>query len=211
MLLIMIYPSNKICKGDKLKKQISRFPFLNESSSKEPQRIPAKGILGQFLHQTWQEGVRMVNILLISIVLCLLSCTIATARYGEYGELCGILHKYTKSSDTILVVGCGNSSLSSDLYDVGYRAVTSVDISDIAIRQMREKNVGRPELVFEKMDLMNLTYQDAAYSVVLDKGTLDALMTDDSQEVVAKIDTMFSVSCLGMMLSLLFLYYDVIV
>ena len=125
----------------------------------------------------------------------ILSCTIATARYGEYGELCGILHKYTKSSDNILVVGCGNSSLSSDLYDVGYRAVTSVDISDIAIRQMREKNVGRPELVFEKMDLMNLTYQDAAYSVVLDKGTLDALMTDDSQEVVAKIDTMFSVSC----------------
>ena len=41
--------------------------------------------------------------------------------YGEYPELCGQLHKYAKSKDNILVVGCGNSKLSSDLYDVGYR------------------------------------------------------------------------------------------
>lgn len=41
-------------------------------------------------------------------------------RYGEYAELCGYFHKYVKMKDNILVVGCGNSSLSSDLYDVGY-------------------------------------------------------------------------------------------
>ena len=41
--------------------------------------------------------------------------------YGEYGELCGILHKYIKVSDHILSIGCGNSKMSSDLYDVGYK------------------------------------------------------------------------------------------
>jgi len=112
--------------------------------------------------------------------------------YGEYGELCGILHKYTKASDNILVVGCGNSTLSSDLYDVGYRNIRSIDISDVAIRQMSEQNRHRPELIFEKMDLLKMDYKDGAYSVVLDKGTLDALMTDETVEVVSKIDTMFS-------------------
>lgn len=42
-------------------------------------------------------------------------------RYGEYPELCGVLSKFVKTKDDILVVGCGNSTLSMDLYDVGYR------------------------------------------------------------------------------------------
>jgi hypothetical protein len=42
-------------------------------------------------------------------------------RYGEYPELCGHIHKYIKPKDMILMVGCGNSTLSADLYDVGYR------------------------------------------------------------------------------------------
>ena len=41
--------------------------------------------------------------------------------YGEYGELCGILHKYIKPTDHILNIGCGNSTISADLYDVGYK------------------------------------------------------------------------------------------
>lgn len=45
-------------------------------------------------------------------------------RYGEYPELCGHLHKYIKAQDPVLVVGCGNSKLSADLYDVGYRFVS---------------------------------------------------------------------------------------
>ena len=36
--------------------------------------------------------------------------------YGEYHELCGILHKYIKSVDSILQIGCGNSTLAADLY-----------------------------------------------------------------------------------------------
>ena len=41
--------------------------------------------------------------------------------YGEYGELCGVIHKYVKPKEKVLIVGCGNSSLSADLYDVGYK------------------------------------------------------------------------------------------
>ena len=56
---------------------------------------------------------------------------------------------------------------------------------------MKEKNKGRPDLVFDKMDAMNMTYDQDVYNVVLDKGTLDALFTDDSTEVIDNIDKMF--------------------
>lgn len=41
-------------------------------------------------------------------------------RYGEYPELSGHLHKYIKRQDNILIVGCGNSSLGQNLFDIGY-------------------------------------------------------------------------------------------
>jgi hypothetical protein len=39
--------------------------------------------------------------------------------------LCGILHKYIKAQEKVLVVGCGNSTLSEDLFDVGYKVQLS--------------------------------------------------------------------------------------
>ena len=63
-----------------------------------------------------------------------------------------------KPTDKILVAGCGNSSLSSDMYDVGYKNLTSVDISDVVIRQMTEKHKqDRPDLLYMKMDLLKVT------------------------------------------------------
>ncbi|GFU29034.1 eEF1A lysine and N-terminal methyltransferase, partial [Nephila pilipes] len=37
-----------------------------------------------------------------------------------------------------------------------------------------------------------LSFEEGSFSVVIDKGTLDALLTDTSQEVNDRIDTMFS-------------------
>ena len=52
------------------------------------------------------------------------------------------------------MVGCGNSRLSEDMYDVGYHNITNIDISDTVIRQMTERNgKKREEMTFEKMDV----------------------------------------------------------
>ena len=52
------------------------------------------------------------------------------------------------------MVGCGNSRLSEDMYDVGYHNITNIDISDTVIRQMTERNAKkREEMIFEKMDV----------------------------------------------------------
>ena len=79
-------------------------------------------------------------------------------RYGEFPVLCGILHKYIKPVECVLMVGCGNSSLSADMYDVGYKHIVNIDISDVAIAQMTEKNKEqRGDMPFIKMDMMQVS------------------------------------------------------
>ncbi len=56
-----------------------------------------------------------------------------------------------------MVVGCGNSTLSADLYDVGHHKIFNIDISDVVIRQMNDKNcTDRPLMKFEKMDMLEV-------------------------------------------------------
>lgn len=113
--------------------------------------------------------------------------------YGEYPELCGVLHKYIKSKDRLLVVGCGNSVISENLYDVGYHGIVNIDISDVVIRQMVDKNQSkRPDMMFLKRDVKQMDFEDGEFSAIFDKGTLDALMVDETEAVVADIDAMFS-------------------
>ncbi|XP_013147174.1 PREDICTED: methyltransferase-like protein 13 [Papilio polytes] len=112
--------------------------------------------------------------------------------YGEYLELCGHLHKYIKQKDAVLITGCGNSSLSADLYDVGYTNITNIDVSEVAIRQMNTTNAARSSMRFLHMDALNMTFENDVFNVVLDKGTLDALMPDDSKETNERIDKYFA-------------------
>ena len=109
--------------------------------------------------------------------------------YGNYNDLRSTISRYVKLSDNILVVGCGNSRLSVDLYDDGYHQNTSIDISEVVIKKMISKyqsNNMRPEMVFEVMDIFNMQYEDEQFNVILDKGTLDALSSDN-----LKLDKMF--------------------
>ncbi|KAG0729128.1 Methyltransferase-like protein 13 [Chionoecetes opilio] len=118
-----------------------------------------------------------------------------TPKYGEYTELCGLLHKYMRPTDAILVAGCGNSTLSADLYRVGYSQITSVDNSEVVIRQMRDKYKQQcPKMEWLKMDLSAMDFEDGSFSCVLDKAALDALMTDASLPVIEFIDKYLNVT-----------------
>ncbi|XP_077986921.1 eEF1A lysine and N-terminal methyltransferase-like [Glandiceps talaboti] len=113
--------------------------------------------------------------------------------YGEYPELSRLLHKYIKSTDRVLVIGCGNSRLSEDLYDIGYHSITNIDISDTVIKQMTSRNAEkRPKMIYEKMDMMNMEYEDNSFNVVFDKATLDAVMSDNNKEMQDNVDKMFA-------------------
>lgn len=99
--------------------------------------------------------------------------------YGDYNSLCGVLHKYIKPKDKVLVVGCGNSELSEQLYDVGYHHLTNIDISETVVSHMNQRNAQRrPGLTFRQMDATQTDYQSDSFQVALDKGTLDAMASE---------------------------------
>lgn len=76
-----------------------------------------------------------------------------------------------------------------------FRKLSNIDISQVAIKQMKALNKStRPDLSFEQMDATNMTFPDESFNVVLDKGTLDALMPDNKEETVKTINKYFTVS-----------------
>uniref|UniRef100_A0A4W5NSP1 eEF1A lysine and N-terminal methyltransferase n=1 Tax=Hucho hucho TaxID=62062 RepID=A0A4W5NSP1_9TELE len=89
--------------------------------------------------------------------------------YGDYNKLCGA---YTKGTLPI----CGNTFI-EQLYDVGYRHLTNIDISETVVNHMNQKNAKlRPDLTFQKVDATQTPFEDGSYQATLDKGTLDAMM-----------------------------------
>lgn len=94
----------------------------------------------------------------------------------------------------VLVVGCGNSELSEQMYDLGMcEDIVNIDISDAVIRQMRERSAStRPKMSYLLMDMLQMDFPDGHFQVVLDKGTLDALLTDEEEATLAKVDQMFA-------------------
>ncbi|XP_078497199.1 eEF1A lysine and N-terminal methyltransferase [Lissotriton helveticus] len=113
--------------------------------------------------------------------------------YGGYTELCGVLHKYVKTRDKVLVIGCGNSELSEQMYDMGYEDLVNIDISEVVIRQMNERNAARrPKMTFQHMDMLDMKFSDSHFQVVLDKGTLDAVLTDEEEKTLERVNQMFA-------------------
>lgn len=49
----------------------------------------------------------------------------------------------------------------------------------------------RPAMQFIQMDALNMSFEERKFSVVLDKGTLDALMPNDKNETIERIDRYF--------------------
>ena len=53
-----------------------------------------------------------------------------------------------------------------------------------------------PGMLWVKDDLTRSQFSDGAFSCVLDKGTLDAIFTDDSQDVTDKVNDYLKVTVL---------------
>lgn len=112
--------------------------------------------------------------------------------YGEYVDLCHVIHKYVKSGNKTLVVGCGNSKLSEDMYDAGITDITNIDISEVVIKKMSARNFEkRPHMVFTQMDMLAMSFSDGSFDCVLDKGTLDAIYSNTDDVTVTKVDRMW--------------------
>ena len=98
----------------------------------------------------------------------------------------------------ILIVGCGNSTFSADLYDAGFHNLVNIDYSKKVIDRMSAKHsTERPLMQWTEMNMLYLdAYPDEFFDVVLDKAAMDALMVDEgdvwypAQSVVDSADQM---------------------
>lgn len=101
--------------------------------------------------------------------------------YGNYVDFKQYFQKYIQKKDSILIVGCGNSSMGEKLYiflfirllinryDNGFRNITCVDYSEKVIETMKKRKGKRDSLLYKVMDVTHMTFDSESFDVVIDK------------------------------------------
>jgi ubiquinone/menaquinone biosynthesis C-methylase UbiE len=85
-----------------------------------------------------------------------------------------------KKNAYTLNVGCGNSEFSEKMYNDGYKNNYNIDISPTVINDMKERNKGKPGLIYKEMDVRDMKdFKDETFDLVIDKSTIDALLCGD--------------------------------
>lgn len=89
-----------------------------------------------------------------------------------------------KKNAYTLNVGCGNSEFSEKMYNDGYKNNYNIDISPTVINDMKERNKGKPGLIYKEMDVRNMKdFKDETFDLVIDKSTIDALLCGEQSFV----------------------------
>ena len=92
-------------------------------------------------------------------------------------HLLSLLQKY--QNPKILILGCGNSKLSENLYKEGYKNIINIDFSKVCINQMQINYSNYESMKFLVMDACDMNFDSGNFDVVIDKGTLDSILCSD--------------------------------
>lgn len=109
--------------------------------------------------------------------------------FGDFSKFKHIFENHVKKKDVILVLGCGNSALSSDMYSAGYRSISNIDYSSVCISTMSSRHADCPGMSWRRMDARQLSFPDASFDVVLEKATLDAMLVEEKDPWKVSPDT----------------------
>ncbi|KAL3144077.1 hypothetical protein ABBQ32_003872 [Trebouxia sp. C0010 RCD-2024] len=107
--------------------------------------------------------------------------------FNEFKHLC-IGH--LQCTDSICILGCGNSTLTQDLYNSGYQNLTSVDLSEVVIDRMRKNAAAASQhkIKWQVADMLDLPYPDSSFNAVIEKGTMDVLFVDNDDPFSPKAE-----------------------
>lgn len=109
--------------------------------------------------------------------------------YVDFESLSGLLATIVKKSNRVLEVGCGNSTLGRDLRAAGYESVTCIDFSPVVISQ--QESLGDVNgLKFITMNATHMSFENDTFECVLDKATLDAMLSGNpafAKKLVAEV------------------------
>ena len=93
-------------------------------------------------------------------------------------------------SSKILMVGCGTSRLSEELFANGYHDITNVDIDVDTIDTMRQRHHDKVGMGMSWLaaDITRCNgFGDESFDIAIDKGTLDALLCSDQASEASPI------------------------
>ena len=97
-----------------------------------------------------------------------------------------IQKKYPKNTHKrkILEMGCGNSTLSYDLYNNGFKNITAIDFSTVVIKNManiyKDTNINYQVCDFNNMDIF---FEKNEFDVIIEKAGLDSIATKGTNDV----------------------------
>ncbi|KAG8854443.1 hypothetical protein FRB96_007505 [Tulasnella sp. 330] len=97
--------------------------------------------------------------------------------FKSYDEIKELLHDLIPDRNSrILMLGCGNSTLSENMWQAGYKNIVNIDYSEVVIEKMRVLYPDRAGMEWHVMDIRELGFESDTFDVVIDKGTMDAMM-----------------------------------
>lgn len=94
----------------------------------------------------------------------------------EASSLGELLRPFLVADANILMLGCGNSDLSLQMYRNGFENLTNIDISHTLIQSLRnrlQKEMPRAQWLY--MNASAMEFESSSFDVIVDKGTLDAI------------------------------------
>ncbi|XP_075194593.1 EEF1A lysine methyltransferase 4 isoform X2 [Anomaloglossus baeobatrachus] len=118
--------------------------------------------------------------------------------FGAYRDFAHLVRRELRPRTAGLVLGCGTSSLSAELYNEGVRPLVSIDYSPVCIKEMAQRNANVPDMSWMVMDARHLQFPDGTFDLVIEKGTLDAMMVDErdpwrvTQDTITLVDQVLS-------------------
>ena len=100
--------------------------------------------------------------------------------FQDYHSLKDYLSIYVKTTDNILIPGCGSSSVGELMFDDGYMLITNIDFAESIIDSMIEKYRDRFTMEWHHMNVCAMEFPVETYDVVFAKGLIDAIMCGES-------------------------------
>ncbi|CAE8581181.1 unnamed protein product [Polarella glacialis] len=112
--------------------------------------------------------------------------------YQRWAGLKDTLLEYVQPSNTILMLGGGNSRLSEEMYEEGFHNINNIDIAMTVVKQMQEKYRDKPGMTYAQMDGRSMELPDANFNTVIDKACLDAVLcgegsTHNAQKILTEV------------------------
>lgn len=96
--------------------------------------------------------------------------------YLGWEQLKDVLSPLLGPESRILVLGCGTSSLSEEMYADGFTHITNIDQCETLIDTMAAKNIDKTDMEYETVDSHDFPSEFMSkFDVVIDKAMLDCV------------------------------------